>query len=72
MSHSAYIKLIADQEVIILGDTVNIHDIESITIDGSGKIIDYYLKVEVLCQICFMHDGKHLSWCKNKDKKWNL
>ena len=42
MSHTVKINLTADQEINILGDTINIHDLETIFLDGDGKIIRYH------------------------------
>lgn len=38
MSHSANITLIADQEIKILGNTINIHDIHCIVLTENGQI----------------------------------
>ena len=44
MSHTITIKLIADQEIEVQGKEVNIHDIETIYVDGCGKITEVTLK----------------------------
>ena len=44
--HSVKITLIADQEIRLLGNTINIHDIESIIVNGAGEIISYYERTE--------------------------
>jgi hypothetical protein len=36
--------MIADQEIEINGFPVNIHDLQSIEVDGSGRIVGYYRK----------------------------
>lgn len=41
MSHSVKVTLIADQEIKLLGDVVNIHDISSIVLNSNGYIIEY-------------------------------
>ena len=41
MSHSVKVTLIADQEICLGGDIVNIHDIGSIILNSNGKIISY-------------------------------
>ncbi len=42
MSHSVKITLIADQEIELLGDMVNIHDLTTLILDENGKVIEYY------------------------------
>lgn len=42
MSHSAKITLIADQEIKILGEIINIHDINTLVLDENGKIKQVY------------------------------
>ena len=41
MSHSVKITLIADQEIKLFGDVINIHDITAINVDSHGKIVWY-------------------------------
>ncbi len=41
MSHSVNVTLIADQEIQILGDEVNIYDLVVIYLDGRGNITAY-------------------------------
>ena len=41
MSHSVKVIIIADQELQILGDVVNIHNLSSIELDSYGRIIGY-------------------------------
>jgi len=41
MSHSVKVMLIADQEIKILGDVVNIHDLYTIELGSHGEIISY-------------------------------
>ena len=41
MSHSVKITLIADQEIRLLGDLVNIHDLEYISLGSHGGIVSY-------------------------------
>ena len=41
MSHSIKITLIADQEIRLLGDVINIHDIETIKLNSHGVIVSY-------------------------------
>jgi len=43
MSHSVKVILIADQEIELLGEEVNIHDLKTIYLDSRGKIIEYAL-----------------------------
>ena len=38
MSHRVRIYMISDQEIEICGEPVNVHDIESILVDGNGVI----------------------------------
>ncbi len=40
MSHSVKVIMIADQEIEVDGEEVNIHDIYSIVVDSRGKIIE--------------------------------
>ena len=40
MSHSVKVTLIADQEILLFGFPMNIHNIESLTLDGGGVIIE--------------------------------
>ena len=42
--HSVKLTVIADQEIEINGQAVNIHDLRSITLDGCGRIVDYSVK----------------------------
>ena len=39
MSHTVTIKLIADQEIEIQGIRVNIHELQSILVNGTGVIV---------------------------------
>ena len=41
MSHSTKITLIADQEITLFGDVVNVHDLESIVLGSHGEIVSY-------------------------------
>lgn len=41
--HTTKLTVIADQEIEINGETVNIHDLRSITLDSDGRIVDYSL-----------------------------
>ena len=41
MSHSVEIALIADQDIRLLGEEVNIHDLMTIQLDSSGVVIGY-------------------------------
>ena len=41
MSHRATVHIIADQEISILGEEVNIHDITVLYIDAQGTIVGY-------------------------------
>ena len=41
MSHSIKVKLIADHEIELLGNIVNIHDLKTIMLNSYGKIIAY-------------------------------
>ena len=47
MSHFVKITIIANQEIELLGKTVNIYNLESINLDSEGKIIDYSLEKKV-------------------------
>ena len=44
MSHSIVVTLIADQEIFLCGVKINVHDIESVKLDGMGRIVSFYLK----------------------------
>ena len=41
MSHTTTIKMYSDQEILLLGNTVNIHKLKSITVDGIGNIVAF-------------------------------
>ena len=41
MSHSVKVTLVADQEIRLLGDVINIHDLKTIVLDSYGNIIEY-------------------------------
>ena len=43
MSHSVKVTLIADQEIELIGETINIHDLEVILLDAKGDIVGYTL-----------------------------
>ncbi len=47
MSHTVDIKMIADQEIEIGEVVVNIHNIETIRVNGDGVIVDAYIKTEI-------------------------
>jgi len=42
--HSAKITIIADQEIFWSGKAYNIHEIESITLDETGRLTDIHMK----------------------------
>ena len=42
--HTVKVKLIADQEIYIYGEAVNIHDVKTVVVSATGQIIQYYLK----------------------------
>ena len=44
--HSVPINLIADQEIEALGKRINVHDIETITLDTNGNIVNISLHKE--------------------------
>ena len=44
MSHTVTVKLIADQEIEVQGKEVNIHDIETVYINGDGVITEVALR----------------------------
>ena len=44
MSHTTKISMIADQEIRINGQNINIHDIKTIIVDSNGQIIDVMLE----------------------------
>ena len=44
MSHTVTVKLIADQEIEVQGKEVNIHDIETVYINGDGVINEVALR----------------------------
>jgi hypothetical protein len=39
--HTVRIDLIADQEIYLCGGVVNLHDLRSLTLNGSGEVISY-------------------------------
>jgi hypothetical protein len=41
MSHSIEVRLIADHEIELLGNMINIHDLKTIMLNSYGKIIAY-------------------------------
>ena len=41
MSHAVEVKIIADQFINILGQEINIHDLERIVLDGQGNIVEF-------------------------------
>jgi hypothetical protein len=41
MSHSVEVRLIADHEIELSGNMVNVHDLKTIMLDSYGKIIAY-------------------------------
>ena len=45
MSHSVKITLIADQEIELLGQTVNIHDLRTLTLNEHGGILDFHEEI---------------------------
>ncbi len=47
MSHTVDIKMIADQEIEIGEVVVNVHNIETIRVNGDGVIVDAYIKTEI-------------------------
>ena len=58
MSHTVKVAMIADQEMKILGVTVNIHDIDSIVVDDKGKIVD-----------AFINSDWGSNWLSSRNKK---
>ena len=40
MSHTVTVKMIADQEIEVNGEIVNIHDIETVYVNAEGKIVE--------------------------------
>jgi hypothetical protein len=42
--HTVKIAVLADQEVVICGYAVNIHDLVVIQIDGQGRIVSFSAK----------------------------
>ena len=54
MSHTVKVTMRADQEIYIKGKEVNIHDIQTIYVDGEGLIVDYQpmTKQEPQMMIC--------------------
>lgn len=46
MSHTVKVYLIADQEIKILGQVVNIHDIIAIELDSNGMVKGYTLNTQ--------------------------
>lgn len=48
MSHSTQITLITDQEIRLMGEVVNIHDIDSITLNSHGLPIKYVERTKKL------------------------
>lgn len=51
MSHSTKITLIADQEITLLGEEVNIHDLERITLGSQGEVRSYSIQEEISKEI---------------------
>ena len=43
MSHSITVTLIADQEIKLIGKTINIHNLKTIYLDPYGEIVGFYL-----------------------------
>lgn len=41
MSHTTTVTLIADQEIELCGETINIHDLKTIIMSGDGKVVEY-------------------------------
>ena len=41
MSHTTTIKMHSDQEILLLGNTVNVNKLKSITVDGLGNIVAF-------------------------------
>ncbi len=63
MSHTVKVNLIADQEIEVDGQEVNIHDIRTITVDTDGRIIDVVLESGL---ITWKHCGCYLDWYGTK------
>jgi hypothetical protein len=40
MSHRVNVDLIGDQEILVAGELVNIHDIKRAIVDGEGRIVE--------------------------------
>ena len=47
MSHSVEVTLIADQEIELIGKTVNIHNLRTIHLDSGGAIVGYELYPDI-------------------------
>ena len=46
MSHTTTIKMHSDQEILLLGNTVNVNKLKSITVDGLGNIVAFSERTE--------------------------
>ena len=55
MSHTVNIKLIANQEIEVLGQIINIDDIETILLNSNGKIESVFCR----CEKCKTHWNIH-------------
>ena len=44
MSHTSDVKMIADSEIELLGNKVDLHDITALIVDYLGQIVDYMLR----------------------------
>lgn len=73
MSHSVKVTLIADQCIELLGNDINIHDLEHIVLDSNGQIIDFRLSmlgcpfcgdIESLCVVGSMIESRFYVRCK--------
>ena len=42
MSHTVPVNLIADQEIKLLGKTVNIYNLKTIVLNENGKVVEFY------------------------------
>ncbi len=67
MSHTVEVKMIADQEIEIAGKKVNIHDIQTIVVDGRGKIINAFATIKKSRWIA----GDQNVWSKTRTKREN-
>lgn len=70
MSHSARIIIISDQEIRLCGKEVNIHDIESVTLDDNGHVVGFTLlrPKRILADWEIIKRGD--EWWDDEDKEW--